>query len=92
MNEISEASVNKHNVWMRGLYMLVMALAFYVCMTVLSVVTFVQFLIMLLNGTPNAQLISFGRGMGNYLRQIVLFLTFATEAMPFPFAEWPGDD
>jgi hypothetical protein len=28
--------------------------------------------------------------MGNYLRQITTFLTFATEDIPFPFSEWPA--
>lgn len=30
--------------------------------------------------------------MGSYLRQIVDYLTFATEEMPFPFSEWPAGD
>lgn len=92
MNDISDASGNKRNIWMRGLFMLLMAFAFHVCATVLCVVTVVQFVIVLLNGTPNAPLVSFGRGMGSYLRQIVDFLTFATEAMPFPFSEWPAGE
>lgn len=76
--------------WMRGLYMLLMAIGFNVCVTVLCVVTVAQFVIVLLIGAPNAQLASFGRSMGSYLRQIAVFLAFATEAMPFPFGEWPG--
>ena len=81
---------NKRNIWMRGLFMLLMGLAFQVCGTVLCIVTVIQFVITLLNDTPNVRLASFGRSMGNYLRQIVDFLTFATEEMPFPFSEWPA--
>jgi hypothetical protein len=44
---------------------------------------------MLLNGTPNARLVSFGRSMGRYLRQVIDFLTFAAEEIPFPFNDWP---
>jgi hypothetical protein len=65
--------------------MLLMTLAFHVCTTVLFFVTIIQFLIMLLNDTPNVRLASFGRSMGSYLRQIVNYLTFATDEMPFPF-------
>ena len=83
---------NKRNIWMRGLFMLLMGLAFHVCVTVLCIVTVIQFVIMLLNDTPNVRLVSFGRSMGNYLRQIVNFLTFATEEMPFPFSEWPASE
>ena len=92
MNDISDASGNKRNILMRGLFMLLMAFAFHVCVTVLFFVTVIQFVIMLLNDTPNARLASFGRGMGSYLRQIVNFLTFATEEMPFPFSEWPAGE
>jgi hypothetical protein len=92
MNDISDASGNKRNIWMRGLFMLLMAFAFHVCITVLCVVTVIQFVMMLLNDTPNTRLVSFGRSMGNYLRQIVNFLTFATEEIPFPFSEWPAGE
>lgn len=90
MNELIDTPENRRNIWMRGLYMLLMAIAFNLCGTVLCVVTVVQFVIVLLSGKPNAPLVSFGRSMGNYMRQIVNFLTFATESMPFPFSEWPA--
>ena len=92
MTENSDAPGNKRNVWIRGLFMLLMGLAFQVCETVLCFVTVIQFVIALLNDTPNSRLVSFGRSMGTYLRQIVNFLTFATEEMPFPFSEWPAGE
>ena len=72
--------------------MLLMGIAFQVSGTVLCIVTVIQFVLTLLNDTPNIRLVSFGRSMGNYLRQIVNFLTFATEEMPFPFSEWPAGE
>lgn len=90
MTENSDAPGSKRNIWMRGLYMLLMALAFHVCVTVLGIVTIIQFVMTLLSDAPNNRLVSFGRSMGNYLRQIVNFLTFATEGIPFPFSEWPA--
>jgi hypothetical protein len=96
MTENSETPIkapdNKRNIWVRAIFMLLMALAFHVCATVLLFVTIMQFLMMLLNGAPNARLVSFGRSMGSYLRQIVDYLTFATEGMPFPFSEWPAGE
>jgi hypothetical protein len=92
MNEHSDASGNKRNIWIRGLFMLLMAFAFHVCTTVLGIVTLIQFVMTLLNDTPNIRLVSFGRSMGNYLLQIVNFLTFATEEIPFPFNEWPAGE
>ena len=92
MTENSVVPGNKRNIWMRGFLMILMALAFHVCITVLGFVALIQFVIVLLNDTPNVRLVSFGRSMGNYLRQIVNFLTFATEEMPFPFSEWPAGE
>jgi hypothetical protein len=92
MNENSDTSTNKRNIWIRGLFMLLMAFAFQVCGTVIGIVTVIQFVMTLLNDTPNARLVSFGRSMGRYLQQIVNFLTFATEEIPFPFNDWPTGD
>ncbi len=92
MTENSDAPGSKRNIWMRGLYMLLMALAFHVCVTVLGIVTIIQFVMVLLSNAPNNRLVSFGRSMGNYLRQIVNFLTFATQDIPFPFSEWPAGE
>ncbi len=91
MNDNPVVPGNKRNIWMRALFMLLMALAFHVVATVLGFVVLIQFIIVLVNDTPNERLVSFGRNMGIYFRQIVDYLTFATEVMPFPFSEWPGE-
>lgn len=80
------------NIWLRGLFMLLMALAYQLSGTLLFFVTLAQFVFVLLTGTPNAQLIIFGRSLGSYLRQIVCFFTFVTDEMPFPFSSWPSGD
>jgi hypothetical protein len=92
MTDNSDATGNKRNIWIRALFMLLMGFAFQVSGTVLCFVTVIQFVITLLNDTPNIRLVSFGRSMGNYLRQIVNFLTFATEELPFPFGDWPAGE
>lgn len=72
--------------------MLLMAFAFQISGTVMFVVTIIQFVLMLLNDTPNARLVLFGRSLGRYLLQISNFLTFASEEKPFPFSDWPSGD
>ncbi len=88
MNDTPDTPTNRRNIWVRGLFMLLMALAYQVSGTVVCFVTVIQFLIVLLNAKPNARLVSFGRSLGGYLKQIVNFLTFATEELPFPFNDW----
>lgn len=92
MNETSEVPVNKRNIWMRGLFMLLMALALHVSGTVLFIISFIQFVIMLLNDAPNERLVKFGRSLARYFQQVVNFLAFATEEMPFPFNDWPENE
>ena len=89
MNENSDTTSTKRNIWIRGLFMLLFVLAYHVTGTVMFIVTFIQFVMMLLSDTPNPRLVSFGRSLGRYFQQIADFLTFATEEMPFPFNEWP---
>ena len=80
------------NIWMRGLYMLLMSIAYQISGTLVCIVAVIQFVMVLLAGSPNVQLQAFGSSLGRYLRQIVDFLSFATEAMPFPFSAWPSGD
>lgn len=93
MNE--DKTINKdpkYNIWLRGLVMLLMGLAYQVMGTVVLIVTIIQFVIRLLSGAPNARLLSFGRSLGRYLQQIVSYLTFASEEIPFPFNDWPSGE
>ncbi|MFA6970504.1 MAG: DUF4389 domain-containing protein [Gallionella sp.] len=92
MNDNQIIPVSPRNIWMRGLYMLLMALAYQVAGTLLFIVAIFQFVMVLLTGSPNKQLVEFGRSLGRYFQQIVNFLTFATEQIPFPFSAWPSDD
>lgn len=92
MNENIETPVNKRNIWMRGFFMLLMALALHVSGTVLFFIALIQFVLMLLNDTPNERLAKFGRSLARYFQQIVNFLSFATEELPFPFNDWPAGD
>ena len=90
MNVTPDTPIDRRNIWMRGLFMLLMGFAFQVCGTVLCIVTVIQFVMTLLYDTPNARLVAFGRSMGRYMLQIASFLTFASEEIPFPFSEWPA--
>lgn len=83
---------NKRSVWMRGLFMLLMGFAYHLSGTLLAIITIFQFVAALLAGSPNAQLLSFGRGLGRYVQQIVCFLTFSSEDVPFPFSDWPSGE
>jgi hypothetical protein len=79
------------NIWLRGLFMLLFAVIFSVARLVLTAVVILQFLIRLISGEVNERLLTFGKILAVYLYEVMLYLTFAQEHRPFPFADWPAE-
>ena len=83
-------SPEKRSLWVRVLLMILMALAFYLAVTVLGVLAMVQLVLAIVAGGPNERLQRFGRSLGQYFREMSEFLTFSREEAPFPFSDWPS--
>jgi len=56
---------------------------------VLFAVVVFQFILKLLTGDTNAHLRTLGLSISTYIYQILQFLTFNSEAHPYPFGNWP---
>ena len=78
----------KRSIWLRALFMVVMAIAFHISATLLALAALIQFVLALISETPNTRLIAFGQSLGLYLSQIAGFVSFGTEEVPFPFKAW----
>jgi hypothetical protein len=87
--EQRKSSFSDSAIWMRGLYMLLLVLAFGVAQTLLCVTAIAQFLWLLFNGEANSQLAQFGNSLSRWLADAARFLTGASDAKPFPWAAWP---
>jgi hypothetical protein len=74
----------------RILYMVLFAVVFWILSWTLAVTAIVQLVLRLLNGRPNMEITRFGGGLARYARQIIEFLTFVTETVPYPFTDWPA--
>jgi len=85
-------TTEKRSLWVRLLLMILMSMAFYLAATLLGALAVVQFVLALVAGGPNERLQQLGRGLGRYFRQLTDFLSFASEAAPFPFSDWPSAD
>lgn len=85
-------SPDTRSIWMRGLIMLLMALAYQLVSTLLFVVAVIQFILALINNTANPRLRAFGQSLGRYQGQVANFVSFASEDPPFPFSDWPAVD
>jgi hypothetical protein len=59
---------------------------------VISLVVIVQFALVLLTGNDNENLRNLGQGLGKWVYQTLMFLTFNADDKPFPFNEWPVVD
>jgi hypothetical protein len=92
MSENPVTTVDKRSIWMRGLLMILMALAYQLAGTVLFFIALIQFVLALLSDAPNPRLAAFGRSVGRFQSQIASFVSFASEDLPFPFADWPSGE
>ena len=90
MNEHIESTKTERSIWLRGLLMILMGLAYQFGGTVLFLLAIIQFVLVLLNNEPDPRLTAFGRSLGRYQSQIADFVSFATVDAPFPFADWPS--
>lgn len=82
----------KRQLWVRGFFMLLMIMIFQLAGTVVFFISVFQFVMMLFAGEPNARLVEFGHNLARFMQQIINFLTFAAEEVPFPFSDWPAEN
>ena len=92
MSEPAQESPDRAAIWKRGLFMILFSVLYGVAELVLSVLVFVQFVVVLVTGSANQQLLRLGGSLAIYSRQVFAFLTFNTEQQPFPMNDWPESD
>ena len=84
-------NVSRRSIWLRLVFMIVLGVAYSVAELITFAVVMFQFLASLFAGQPNDRLARFGRNLARYFQQITVYMTFATEEKPFPFAPWPDE-
>jgi hypothetical protein len=90
MNEDTQGeTVRRREVWKRGLFMLLLAIAFSLAHLVLNAVAVLQFLWLLFGNEPNRFLVGFGRSLSTWLSEAARFMTCASDDKPFPWRQWP---
>jgi hypothetical protein len=75
--------------WVRFAYMALFTVLLLAARLVISILVLVQFVLVLFSGKDNENLRNLGQGLGKWVYQTIMFLTFNTENKPFPFDEWP---
>jgi hypothetical protein len=78
------------DVWIRGLFMLLFAIAFGIGQMVLNLMAIVQFIWLLVAREPNEYLARFGASLSNWFAEASRFQTCASDDKPFPWRPWPS--
>ncbi len=82
----------EENIWMRGLFMVILAILFKVGTAILGLAALIQFIWMVAKKEKNQPIADFGEGMADWLARIIRFLVGASDDKPFPFAKWGKDE
>jgi hypothetical protein len=88
VNELPTPAPTASPLMQRVLYMIVFAVVFWILCWVIGLTAIAQLALRLINGTPHQDLVRFGGSVARYTRQVVEYLTFATDEAPFPFTDW----
>ena len=88
MSDDLNEHLKRPGTWRRILFMLIFAVILGFVRILLWAVVVFQVMSTLITGSTNPNALKFGRTLSIYLYQILLFLTYNTEMMPFPFSDW----
>ncbi|MDH5785810.1 MAG: DUF4389 domain-containing protein [Chromatiales bacterium] len=89
MSELTNKEGGGEGIWIRALYMLLFVLLYSVAEFVMVAVVLVQFGYRAINDASHPRLLSLGASISRYIYQVLRYLSFNTEIMPYPFSEWP---
>ncbi len=88
MDEQINFNLTQLSTWKRIFFMLIYAAIGGLIRLLLWAVIILQIISALLLGKPNQNILDFGRSLSIYTYHILLFMTFNTETLPFPFSDW----
>jgi hypothetical protein len=88
MDEQINANLKQISTWKRIFFMLIFSIIGELIRMLLWAVILLQVASSLLTGRPNQNVLDFGRSLSLYSYHILLFLTYNTEVLPFPFSDW----
>lgn len=75
--------------WLRGLYMILFAIAIEIAEILLGFSALLQWFWLLFTGHPNGHVKRFGQSLSLWLRDAARFQSCASDDKPFPWADWP---
>jgi len=86
--EVINNNLKKTSTWQRIFFMLLFAVILGFVRILLWGIVLLQVASNLLTGAENKNILGFGRSLSEYVYRILLFLTYNSDRMPFPFSDW----
>lgn len=88
MNPEINTNLQKTGTWQRIFFMLIFAVILGFVRILLWGIVLLQIASSLVTGKENINVLGFGKSLASFVYRILLFLTYNTDEMPFPFADW----
>lgn len=82
-------NIKNVDTWLRGLFILVFGIIFYALYMIIWLLVVFQFVVKVVTGNINQNLMGFSDGLTRYAYQVLQYMTFQSEVRPWPFAPWP---
>ena len=80
-------NLKKISTWKRIFFMLIFSVIIGLVRVLLWAVILLQVASALLTSEPNKNILNFGKTLAAYLYHIILFLTYNSDHLPFPFSD-----
>ena len=91
MDEDLKQNLTATDTWVRGLFMVLFLIIYGVAEVVFYLIVIFQFFHTLLTRKPNTPVLDFSENLCAYLYEILLYLSFNSHELPFPFTDWPNE-
>lgn len=82
-------NASRTETWIRGLFIVVFAIIFYILCGVIALLVVIQFITKVITGKLIDDLSDFSPKLTDYAMQILTFITFQTDTKPWPFTSTP---
>jgi hypothetical protein len=83
------AASTAESLGLRLLHMIIFAVVFWVLCWAVAITALAQLGFRVFAAAPSPDLRRFGSGLGRYAGQVIAYLSFASDVLPFPFSDWP---
>ncbi len=84
-------TIDRESRWMRLLFMVIFVIVADLTLWIIAAIAVVQFILHWISGELNANVHAFAKRANAFFGQIVAFVSYASDVVPFPFSPLPPE-